>query len=334
MPSARSTSFERSLDQFRRELSDDQKKEFSGANQKYVNSMLQDMQSKLGREKGLRRLTRIEKFLGAMKHIEALVTIFLNVSEVVAFVWGPIKLALMAATTWTDSVRQLIDAYEEIGEALGNLAFFHNLIKTTQHLQEAIEDYFADILCFHRCVLDVFSRPDWKGVFKWAWGSFRRRVKPILESLKRRQDMLSDAKLQSHAILKDVQDSGAYARDQFKNLQAGLEEIRTVLHSEQLKSNAFQDREMKASLEGKLGVPGFRTDSQLESPEESVESSGNWIFSHHAFRTWETARSSLDGILFLNGSPGAGKLPAQRDIIILPANLLFHTQGSQLWRGL
>jgi hypothetical protein len=67
----------------------------------------------------------------------------------------------MVATTWTDAVRQLIDAYEEIAEALGNLAFFHNLIQSRDHLKLVLEDYFSDILRFHRCVLDVFSRPGW-----------------------------------------------------------------------------------------------------------------------------------------------------------------------------
>ncbi|KAF4969856.1 hypothetical protein FSARC_3014 [Fusarium sarcochroum] len=307
MPATRSTSFERSLDQFRRELSDDQKKDFSGANQKYINSMLQDMQNRLGREKGLCRLTRIEKFLDAMKHIEDLVTIFLNVSEVVAFVWGPIKLALMVATTWTDSVRQLLDAYEEIGEVLGNLAFFHELIKSSEYHREIVEYYFSDILHFHRCVLNVFSRPDLKTYFKLSWGSFRHKIKPIIESLKRRQDILSDDKLQSHAIFKEVQDSSSYAKDQFKSLQSGLEDIRTAFENDQLRSKASQNREMKAFLEGKLSVPEFRADRQLASSEQSAKSSGSWIFSHPTFRSWENEKSHEGNVLFLNGSPGAGK---------------------------
>lgn len=65
----------------------------------------------------------------------------------------------MVATTWTEAIRQLIEAYEEIADALGNLAFFHNLIQSRDHLKLVLDDYFSDILRFHRCVLDVFSRP-------------------------------------------------------------------------------------------------------------------------------------------------------------------------------
>lgn len=87
MASTQSTSFERSLEQFRRELSDTEMKEIGGANQKSLEATIQKIQSKLGREHGLCKLTRVEALVRAMKNIEELVTIFLNVSEVVAFIW-------------------------------------------------------------------------------------------------------------------------------------------------------------------------------------------------------------------------------------------------------
>jgi hypothetical protein len=65
----------------------------------------------------------------------------------------------MVATTWGDSVRQLVDVYEEIAEAFGNLVFFRKLLQSRDHLRLVLEDYFSDILRFHRCVLDVFSPP-------------------------------------------------------------------------------------------------------------------------------------------------------------------------------
>ncbi|KAF5538046.1 heterokaryon incompatibility protein het-E-1 [Fusarium phyllophilum] len=308
-------SFERSLDLFRRELSDVQIKQINGVNQKTVTDTIQEIQCKLGRRDGLCNLTRIQRFLHAMEHIEKLVTIFLNASDFVAFIWGPIKLALMVATTWTDAIWQLIDAYEEIAEALGNLAFFHNLIQSRDHLKLVLDDYFSDILRFHQCVLDVFSRPEWKRLFKWAWGSFRREVKPILESLKRKQALLSDDKLQSHAILKEVQDSGQYAKDQFSNLQTSLEDIRSTLASEQLQSKTLQAQEMKTYLESRLDVSKSRTDLQLESRDPVDKNSGIWIFSNPIFKSWEGGKSAEKRVLFLNGSPGSGKSTLAKTII-------------------
>ncbi|KAL6918241.1 hypothetical protein FSST1_009736 [Fusarium sambucinum] len=148
-----------------------------------------------------------------MHEIEKLVNIFLNVSEAVAFIWGPIKLVLMMAMTWTNSVKDILDVYEEIADALGNLVFFHTLIRQNDQLKRILEDYFSDILRFHHSILDVFSKPDWIRKFPWAWRNFQRKVKPIIGSLKKKQAMLSDDKLQHHAILKEIQDSDSYAKD-------------------------------------------------------------------------------------------------------------------------
>lgn len=78
---------ERSMDQFRRELTDAQLKEISGANRMSINHEIQKMQAGLGREKSLCRIGRMSRFLDAMEEVEKLVSIFLNVSEAVAFIW-------------------------------------------------------------------------------------------------------------------------------------------------------------------------------------------------------------------------------------------------------
>ncbi|UPK92591.1 hypothetical protein LCI18_003526 [Fusarium solani-melongenae] len=289
MASTSSTSFERSLDQFRSHLSKDEKREFSNANLQDLNATIQQMLARLGRDKRLCNFERIEKFLDGMKHIEQLVSIFLNVHEVVAFVWGPIKLALMAATVWTDSIKQLLDTYEEIGEALSNLAFFHTLIKSNgaERLKRALEDYFSDVLRFHHCVLGVFSRPNWKTFFKAAWGSFRRQIEPIIRALQLRQEKLSHERLQSHAIHQGVQDFRGHADDR--------------------RQTSAKDQEMKDFVEDKLNISNFGLRSRLDSPEPSCPSAGDWIFHHPDFQAWERGTSPQGSVLFLNGSPGAGK---------------------------
>jgi SpoVK/Ycf46/Vps4 family AAA+-type ATPase len=119
--------------------------------------------------------------------------------------------------------------------------------------------------------------------------------------------MLSDDKLQSHAILKGVEESESSANDRFKDLQARLEDIRASLASEELRSRALQDQEMRTYLEKKLDVPQSRDDLRLESPEYILKSSGNWIFSNPDYYSWETDSPPEGSVLFLNGSPGSGK---------------------------
>lgn len=86
-PSLASESFQRSLDRFRDKLSDEQKKDFEMVSINQVKTAIEQIQAQIGPEKKLRNFARLNAFLEGMKQVEELVTIFLNVHEVVAFVW-------------------------------------------------------------------------------------------------------------------------------------------------------------------------------------------------------------------------------------------------------
>ena len=77
----------RAIAKFREGLTDNQKQLFTASSLDKVNDEIQSIQARYGSKKKLRSLSRISKFLEAMTQIEQLAQIFLNVSEVVAFVW-------------------------------------------------------------------------------------------------------------------------------------------------------------------------------------------------------------------------------------------------------
>ncbi|KAK6713562.1 hypothetical protein SNK04_004527 [Fusarium graminearum] len=247
-----------------------------------------------------------------MEEIEKLVSIFLNVSEAVAFIWGPIKLVLMIASSWTKSVKNILDIYNEIADALQNLVFFHNLIKRNENLKRILEDYFSDILRFHHCILNVFTKPDWARWFPWSWNKLQQDVRPIMRSLKQKQASLSEDKLQQHGILREIQDSDANARDQFDSLRSGLDKFYS---SEQLRNEKLHQEEMKSTLERKLNVSLSRMASRLEQSDKVLNSYGRWILSDSVFQSWKANNSAQGDVLFLNGCPGAGKSTIARTII-------------------
>ncbi|KAK7946882.1 uncharacterized protein PG986_011203 [Apiospora aurea] len=86
---------DRAVERFREQLPEEHKKLFTASSLADVEKEIESIQRRYGSKKQLRRLSRLSKFLEAMAQIEQLVQVFLNVSEVVAYVWGPIKLALM-----------------------------------------------------------------------------------------------------------------------------------------------------------------------------------------------------------------------------------------------
>jgi cell fate (sporulation/competence/biofilm development) regulator YlbF (YheA/YmcA/DUF963 family) len=52
------------------------------------------IQAKQSAKKEMMNFTRIQSFLEAMKQFGAVVEVFLNTTEFLAFVWGPLKFLL------------------------------------------------------------------------------------------------------------------------------------------------------------------------------------------------------------------------------------------------
>lgn len=86
MASNSSDSFSKSLAKFQAKLLEEQKQQFLFSSIEDVELAIQQVQEQIGPKKKLRNFTRIRKFLEAMKQVEELVKVFLNVHEVVAFI--------------------------------------------------------------------------------------------------------------------------------------------------------------------------------------------------------------------------------------------------------
>ena len=81
------TTFAKALDRFRHKLTDEQKKAFQNTTLTDVKIEIQKVQERYGSTKKLRNMARLSKFLEAMEQLEQVVSIYLNVSSFVAFVW-------------------------------------------------------------------------------------------------------------------------------------------------------------------------------------------------------------------------------------------------------
>ncbi|KAJ4176479.1 hypothetical protein NW755_014391, partial [Fusarium falciforme] len=87
MASGPENTFNKALERFRDSLTEEQKRQFSAASLEDVESEIQRIQHRFGSEKKLRNLKKVSKFLEAMKQVEQVIIVFLNVHEAVAFVW-------------------------------------------------------------------------------------------------------------------------------------------------------------------------------------------------------------------------------------------------------
>lgn len=79
--------FQKALDNFKKDLTAQQRQEFSITKLQDVKDEVNKIQIQHGSAKKLRGMSRMSKFLEAMQQLEQVISVFLNVSEVVAFIW-------------------------------------------------------------------------------------------------------------------------------------------------------------------------------------------------------------------------------------------------------
>ncbi|KAI8652052.1 hypothetical protein NCS56_01422000 [Fusarium sp. Ph1] len=302
--------FTRALDSFRNTLTPEQRDDFSFNTLQDVQASVKNIQDRYGPEKKLRNMQRLSKFLDGMKQVEELVTIFLNVHEVVAFVWGPIKFALMIARNRLESLEVLLDTYVEIGEVIPSLRQYEQMFKNYPYLREVLERCFHDILGFHKEALSVFARTSWKKYFACAWNTFKTRCKPIIDSLKRHRALLSDEKLT--AAVAEVQEGRREAQDFRDTVEARFSEISKQLETESEKRSKKELEEMKESLlqarrtiSSQLSPGSYEADQQSAFSQFFSSPSGDWILKEPKFKEWLGASNGQ--ILYMHGMPGAGK---------------------------
>lgn len=90
--------FKKALGNFKRDLTAQQCREFGIATLQDVKDEVNKIQNQHGSAKKLRGMSRMSKFLEAMQQLEQVISVFLNVSAFVAFVW-----VSAVATSWVVS---------------------------------------------------------------------------------------------------------------------------------------------------------------------------------------------------------------------------------------
>jgi hypothetical protein len=87
--------FQTVVSKFRSRLSKAELDDFKFCSLKDVQQAITDIQAQQDKRRGMRNLSRILGFLEAMKQFGAVVEVFLNTSDILAFVWGPLKFLLL-----------------------------------------------------------------------------------------------------------------------------------------------------------------------------------------------------------------------------------------------
>jgi hypothetical protein len=81
------TSFHLAVERFRTTLSDKEKREFGATTLSDLHVAIEKIQKRQASEKKLQSMRRLERFLEGMKEYDKVISVFLNSSQVLAYVW-------------------------------------------------------------------------------------------------------------------------------------------------------------------------------------------------------------------------------------------------------
>jgi hypothetical protein len=152
-------SFQNALAKFKAQLNSKERDEIKIASLQDVSLIIAQIQADQGNQKIMMNLTRLEPYLQAMNEFGGIIEVFLNASNFVCFIWGPMKFILQVASTWAEAFDTILDAYQQIGEHIPLLQQYHAIFEHSPHMQRVLEMIYTDILEFHRLAVRALSGP-------------------------------------------------------------------------------------------------------------------------------------------------------------------------------
>jgi len=90
--------FRQVVDDFKKRLRPDEETKFRFTTLNDLELTAKNIQETQRRNKTAQNLTRIQPFLQAMKQYQEIIEVFLNTSDILCFIWGPMKFMLMVCT--------------------------------------------------------------------------------------------------------------------------------------------------------------------------------------------------------------------------------------------
>lgn len=122
-----------------------------------VTDKLQEEQAKKGH---LRHLSKIQPFLEGLNAYAGVIEVFLQAKpDVLALIWGPIKLIIQWASTLKQSFDAIVNTTEDIGVLLPEFREVAKLFEHNKQIKDILVLFLKDLLDFYLIALKFFSLP-------------------------------------------------------------------------------------------------------------------------------------------------------------------------------
>ncbi|KAF4962504.1 hypothetical protein FSARC_9427 [Fusarium sarcochroum] len=245
---------------------------------------LQDEQAKAGR---LRHLSKIEPFLSRLRDYSSVIETFVQAKpDILALIWGPIKLLLLWADVLKQSFDALVNTLEEIGHLLPEFCEVTGIFADNNRLQELLVLFFRDILDFYLIATNFFSMRRLRVLFQTIWPSRRDQIQVVVKHIARHRDLMrNEVRIEEIRTANDLRE-------------------RELQHFAQMEENNIKQE--YASHRAHISPKDY--DADLYRFSEAVcDGTGKWLFRDPPFKDWLAGTEKSRPILWLKGIPGAGK---------------------------
>ncbi|KAK0115664.1 hypothetical protein ONS95_000067 [Cadophora gregata] len=280
--------FQEAVGKFTKRLTKEEQNEFKFASLEDVLTSVEAIQAEQGKRKSMMNLTRIKRFLEAMRQYGAIIEVFLNASAILCFVWGPMKFCLMVASSWADCFDIILDAYQKLADNLPLFSEYRALFGADSRMASVLALIYEDILEFHLSALRVLKRPTWRQLFRSAWKDFESRFQRLVDDLQNHKILI-----QNHASvihIQEMQRERAFVRNEFRLAEEARSQRKRLDVVTWLSAfDPILDHE--AAMTARIMYP----------------SSGRWLLQESKMKAWLDHNIGSSPLLWMNGIPGAGK---------------------------
>ncbi|RSL58822.1 hypothetical protein CEP54_007587 [Fusarium duplospermum] len=281
---------QRVLEKFEQSLRRRDQEAFKGTTLETLKRGIATLQVRQHAERRLQNPNRLMLFLKAAEEYGEVLQVFYPGHEIMAFIWGPVKLLLETVNSCDRAFNELLDTYERMGEEFPLLLQYRDLFHPDSHDMGLILVLICeDVMEFHRIALEHFRRGGWEKRFQQTWSTLKPRLHRMISLIAQRRRHVE----QKFGGRPTGELQGSYSRTMVPP-DDGLEEKnhqrRVDVHNWLRATNTDTDQDRFSKI--RADHPG----------------TGRWLFDHPTFKDWFNPRCpAIHPSLWIKGLPGAGK---------------------------
>ncbi|KAF8459959.1 hypothetical protein BDZ91DRAFT_766642 [Kalaharituber pfeilii] len=265
--------FRDTLSNFQNSLSPVQGQGFANTALEALQRCIGDIQTEQVIMRNMRNINRIRPFIDVMQQYGKIIEVFLNVTNFLAFIWGPMKFLLQVTSKYLNCFDIILDEYEHLGECLPQFQQYHSLFLGNSYMRTVLGLVYQDILEF---------------MVGAAWKDLAMPLEQIRAKLSRHKGLVE----------------GQASLIEFEEAKVARELAKRAFD----RAEKEDSRRRKVEITNWLAAADSKSDQEhFESLRKEYPGTGSWILNDRHMKCWLDSSNFTNTELWLFGIPGAGK---------------------------